>query len=62
MVYERIEANKNKKENVQWGDHIFEVLLTYKDKMVHSVTKMVPKKAKQPRNEFKVKTKEIDTT
>ena len=31
MVYERIEADKKKRKNVEWGDCIFEVLLTYKD-------------------------------
>ena len=56
MVYKRIEASEKKgKTNVQWIDFIFEVLLTYNEKMVHSATKMVPKEARQPKNELKVK-------
>ena len=56
MLYDRVEADEKKgKENIQWTDYIFEILLTYNNKMVHSATKFTPKDARKPSNELKVK-------
>ena len=52
MLYKRVEADEKKgKQNIQWIDYNFEILLTYNDKMVHSAIKMTPKEAiKQEKN------------
>ena len=50
MIYKRLE-NTGK----PWIDLLYQVLLTYNNKMVHSVTKMTPHEAKQKVNELNVK-------
>ena len=56
MLFKRVEADEKKgKENIQWTDYIFEIMLTYNNKMVHSATGLTPKEAKKPENELKVK-------
>ena len=56
MLFKRVEADEKKgKENIQWTDYIFEIMLTYNNKMVHSATGLVPKEARKPENELKVK-------
>ena len=56
MMYDRIEADEKKgKTNIQWIDYVFEVLLTYNNKMVHSAHNMTPKEARKPSNEMNVK-------
>ena len=55
-LFKRIEAEKKKgKENIQWVDYNFEILLTYNNKDVHSSHNMTPKEARLPKNELKVK-------
>ena len=55
-LYKRVEADEKKgKTNIQWTDYIFEVLLTYNNKKVHSTTGFTPSQAKLPKNEFAVK-------
>ena len=40
MLYDRVEADEKRgKNNIQWTDYMFEILLTYNQKMVHSATK-----------------------
>ena len=56
MLYDRIEADEKKgKTNIDWQDYVFEILLTYNNKMVHSTTGFLPRDAKLPKNEFEVK-------
>ena len=56
MLFKRVEADEKKgKENIQWIDYIFEIMITYNNKMVHSATNLTPKEAKKPENELKVK-------
>ena len=56
MLYDRVEADEKKgKQSIQWTDYIFEILLTYNNKMVHSAHKFTPKDARKPSNELKVK-------
>ena len=56
LLYRRVEADQKKgKDNIQWSDYIFEILLTYNNKMKHSVTVFTPKDARKPSNELKVK-------
>ena len=45
MIYKRVENNGK-----PWTELLFQVLLTYNHKMVHSVTKMTPDDAKQQTN------------
>ena len=53
MLYKRIENSKDK--NPQWNDFIFEVVLTYNNKLKHSSTKFTPNEARTKGNEFNVK-------
>ena len=56
LLYRRVEADQKKgKDNIQWTDYIFEILLTYSNKMKHSATGFTPKDARKPSNELKVK-------
>ena len=56
MLFKRVEADEKKgKANIQWTDYIFEIMITYNNKMVHSATDLTPKEAKEPENELKVK-------
>ena len=51
MLYKRI----GDKENVQWTDYIYEILLTYNNKNVHSITKFTPSNARKASNALEVK-------
>ena len=55
MLFKRVEHDEKKGKEVQWTDYIFEILLTYNNKMVSSVTKMTPKDARMKKNELNVK-------
>ena len=56
LLYRRVEADEKKgKDKIQWTDYIFEILLTYNNKMKHSATGFTPKDARKPSNELKVK-------
>ena len=56
MLFKRVETDEKKgKENIQWIDYIFEIMITYKNKMVHSATNLTPKEARKPENELKAK-------
>jgi hypothetical protein len=50
MIYKRIEHTKQ-----NWWEVLFPVLLTYNNKMVHSVTKFTPSDAMKPSNTEEVK-------
>ena len=54
LLSKRIENTKV--ENPQWIDYIFQIMLTYNNKMIHSSTKMTPQNASRPSNEIDVKT------
>jgi hypothetical protein len=41
--------------NFQWTDLIFQIMLTYNNKLKHSATGMTPDEAKKPKNEIDVK-------
>ena len=53
MLYKRIEHNKNK--NVQWNSFIYEILLTYNNKLKKYTTKYTPAQAVLPENQLNVK-------
>ena len=56
MLFKRIEHDeKQNKQNLQWIDYNFEILLTYNTKNVHSATGLVPAEARKPKNEIKAK-------
>ena len=52
-LYKRIDNSEN--ENPQWNDYIFEILLTYNNKLKHSSTKFTPNEARQEKNELTIK-------
>ena len=51
MLYKRIGTETTK----QWTELIAPILLTYNYKMVHSIIKMTPAKAREPTNHIDVK-------
>ena len=55
MLLKRVEADEKGKENIQWIDYNLEIVLTYNNKLVSSVTKMTPLEARKKKNEFEVK-------
>ena len=56
MLFKRVDADEKKgKNNIQWIDYNLEILLTYNNKLVSSVTKMTPIEARKKKNEFEVK-------
>ena len=56
MLFKRVDADEKKgKNNIQWIDYNLEILLTYNNKLVSSVTKMTPLEARKKKNEFEVK-------
>ena len=56
MLFKRVDADEKKsKNNIQWIDYILEILITYNNKLVSSVTKMTPLEARKKKNEFEVK-------
>ena len=56
MLFKRLDADEKKgKNNIQWTDYILEILLTYNNKLVGSITKMTPLEARKKNNEFEVK-------
>ena len=56
-LFKRVEADEKRgKENIQWADYIFEIVLTSNNKDKHSATGMTPKEGAMKKNEFKVKT------
>ena len=58
MLYKRVEKDeKEAKENIQWTDYNFEILLTYNNKMEHSSIGMTPAEALKEKNNYKVKMK-----
>ena len=56
MLFKRIEHDqKTGKQNIEWIDYNFEILLTYNTKNVHSATGLTPSEARKPKNEIKAK-------
>ena len=56
MLFKRVEADEKKgKPNLDWADYIFQIMLTYNNKNIHTSTKMTPKEARLKRNEYAVK-------
>ena len=55
-LFKRVEADEKKgKQNLDWSDYIFQIMLTYNDKNIHSSTGFTPKEARLKRNEYAVK-------
>ena len=52
-LYKRIENSKE--ENVQWTNFIYEILLTYNNKLKHSSTNFTPSEARKEHNELHVR-------
>jgi hypothetical protein len=50
-LYKRVD---NAKEPVQWSDLIFEILITYNNKIVHTTTGLTPSEARLPKNRLTV--------
>ena len=58
MLYKRVEADEKKgKENIQWIDYNFEILITYNQKMEHSSIGMTPAEALKEKTNYNVKLK-----
>ena len=56
MLYNRVEADEKKgKQDIDWRDYIFEILLTYNNKLKHTSAGSTPAQAKLKKNEFEVK-------
>jgi len=51
-LYKRVDNMKD--DNIQWSDLIFEILLTYNNKIVHTTTGMTPSEARLPKNRLTV--------
>ena len=55
-LFKRVEADERRgKENIQWNDYIFEIVLTCNNKDKHSATGMTPQQARMKKNELEVK-------
>ena len=55
-LFKRVEADEKKgKQNIDWTDYIFQIMITYNNKNIHSSTQMTPKEARLRRNEYAVK-------
>ena len=52
MLYQRIEGTKGE-TTPQWTDLIFQILLTYNNKLKHSATKLTPAEAEKDENRLK---------
>jgi hypothetical protein len=55
MLYKRIDEGKTKTENPQWQDYIFQVMLTYNNKLKHSSTGKTPDEARKDTHQADVK-------
>ena len=53
MLYKRVEHSKD--QNLQWNKLIYEVLLTYNNKLKNTITKHTPADARKSDNEFNVR-------
>lgn len=55
MLFKRVDADKAKeKQNIQWVDYILEIMLTYNEKLVSSVTKFTPKQARLKKTSWRL--------
>ena len=54
MLYKRIDQGGQ--ENPQWIDFVYQIMLTYNSKMVHSSITMTPYEATRPSNAIDVTT------
>ena len=56
MLRKRIDNDiKQGKDNIQWADYIFQVMLTYNNKNEHNSINMTPNEAIKPDKQFDVK-------
>ena len=56
MLRQRINGDiKQGKDNIQWHDYIFPIMLTYNNKHEHTATKMTPSEAAKEDNAFDAK-------
>ena len=57
MLYKRIDSTKNKKTETdpQWIDYVYQVMLTYNNKSVHSSTRKIPADAMKDTHQVDVK-------
>ena len=55
MLYKRIDSSKNTTTNPQWIDYVYQVMLTYNNKSVHSSTKKIPADAMKDTHQVDVK-------
>ena len=54
MLFQRTEHDQKKgRENLQWIDYNFEILLAYNTRNIRSATGLVPAEARKPKNEVK---------
>ena len=51
-LFKRVEADEKGKENIQWTDYIFEIMITYNNKDIHSSTGQTPNEARKKKNEY----------
>lgn len=52
-LFKRVENDEKQGKSVQWIDYIFEIMLTYNNKDVHSATGQTPNEARKKKNELK---------
>ena len=58
MLYKRIDSTQNKQKtegDPQWADYVYQVMLTYTNKLVHSSTKKTPAEATKQTHQMDVK-------
>ena len=56
MLFKRVKADEKKeKRNLDWTDYIFQIMLTYNNKNIHSSTGFTPSEARKKKNEYAVK-------
>ncbi len=58
MLYKRIDSTQNTKNtegDPQWIDYVYQVMLTYNNKLVHSSTKKTPADASKQTHQMDVK-------
>ena len=54
-LFKRVENDEKKGKAIQYVDYIFEIMLTYNNKYIHSATGLTPNEARKEKNEFEAK-------
>ncbi len=54
-MYKRIDSKTNQSTNTQWIEYVYQVMLTYNNKSIHSSTKKTPADAMKSSHQMDVK-------